>query len=72
MALKTARFRISIKDNLTGRALKIELIDWVGSRFSIRQNGLRATRMPEANISTVCAQLRRWMVRHVKTSRRIR
>lgn len=70
MARKTARFRISIKDNLTGEALKIELVPWIGSRFTIRQNGLIAGRIPHAGLSTVCNRLRRWLVRQVKASYR--
>lgn len=69
MALKRARFRISIKDNLTGRAFKIELLQLpFAQRFGVRQNGKRATTIAEANLSTVFARLRRWTVAEVKRS----
>jgi hypothetical protein len=55
MARKKAHFRISIEDNRTGHALKVELVDWIGSSFSIRQNGVRAGRVPHGTISVVCA-----------------
>ena len=51
MARKKARFRISIKDNLLGNSIKIELIDWIGSRYIVRQNGVNARRTPRANVS---------------------
>ena len=73
MALKKARFRISIKDNLTGRALKIELIERpLSGRYSLKQNGKPAERIREANLSTVFARLRRWVVYEVKRQRRNR
>ena len=69
MARKKARFRISLKDNLTGNALKIELLEGMGNRFSIRQNGVRARRTLHGNISVVCARLRHWLVTQAKASR---
>ena len=69
MARKKARFRISIKDNLTGRALKVELVQVpLTSRFVVRQNGIRAQRVREANLSTVFARLRRWVVAEARLS----
>jgi hypothetical protein len=70
MARKTARFRISIKDNLTGQALKIELIPWIGADYTVRQNGVIASRVPHANISKVCSRLRHWMALQVKAAYR--
>jgi len=70
MARKTARFRISIKDNLSGEALKIELLPWIGSRYTVRQNGLIAARIPHASLSIVCNRLRRWLVRQVNATYR--
>src|ERR1019366_2238510 len=70
MARKPARFRISIKDNRSGHALKIELLDWIGGSYEIRQNGVRATRIPHGTLSVVCARVRRWLVAQVKASRR--
>jgi hypothetical protein len=71
MALKKARFRISIKDNLTGRALKIELIERsLTGRYRVKQNGKPAQNIREANLSTVFARLRRWVVSEIKRQRR--
>jgi len=72
MARKTARFRISIKDNLTGKALKVELLPWIGTRYTIRQNGHIAGRIRHANLSAICGQLRHWLVQQVKAAYRIR
>jgi hypothetical protein len=66
MARKIARFRISIKDNLTGQALKIELLPWIGTSYTVRQNGRIAGRIRNANLSNVCGRLRRWLVRQAK------
>jgi hypothetical protein len=59
-----ARFRISIKDHATGKALKVELIEqpWPG-RFWIRQNGKSPRGRTDASLSMVFAQLRRWVVK---------
>ena len=70
MAHKKARFRISIKGNLTGHTLKVELLPYFGTKYTIRQNGIIAGRMREANVSVVCSELRRWLVRQVKASYR--
>ena len=70
MARKTARFRISIKDNLTGKALKVELLPWIGTKYTIRQNGVIAGRMREASLSVVCGKLRRWLVRQANEAYR--
>jgi hypothetical protein len=70
MARKTARFRISVKDNLTGQALKVELLPWIGTRYTIRQNGLIAGRIRHASLSVVCGRLRKWLVRQAKASLR--
>ena len=71
MARSKARFRISIKDNLTGRSLKVELIHqpWPG-RYWVRQQGKNAERVKEANVSTVFARLRRWLVYQAKQARK--
>ena len=70
MARRKARFRISLKDNLTGQALKIELLSWIVERYLVRQNGRSASRITEATLSVVCARLRRWLVRQAKTTYR--
>ena len=66
MARIKARFRISIRDNLTGETLKVELIPVIGSQFLIRQNGIRASRLRYGNLSQICSRLRRWLVREAK------
>jgi hypothetical protein len=71
MARQKARFRISIRDNLTSRALKIELVPRpLTSRYWVKQNGIRARNIKEANLSTVFARLRRWLVAELQRSRR--
>jgi hypothetical protein len=39
LARHTARFRISLRDNLTGLALKIEVLSWMGTRSAAWRNG---------------------------------
>lgn len=72
MARKTARFRISIKDNLTGQSLKVELLPWIPPRYTIRQNDRIADRIREATLSVMCGRLRRWLVRQAKAAYRNR
>jgi hypothetical protein len=71
MARSKARFRISLKDNLTGRSLKVELIEqpWPG-RYWLRQQGKNAERISEASVSTVFARLRRWLVQQARPARK--
>jgi hypothetical protein len=58
------RFRISIKDNATGKALKVELVEQPGpGRFWIRENGKLPRAQSKGNLSMVFAQLRRWVVK---------
>jgi len=60
MPRRRARFRISIKDSLTGASLKIELVESANlNRFRIRQNGLPAQRVQNATLSTVFSSLGR-------------
>lgn len=66
MARKKARFRISIKDNITGRALKLELLYVIGGHYLIRQNGLQAESMRYGNLTQITSRLRRWLVRQAK------
>ena len=71
MARRIARFRISLKDNRTGRSLKFEL--WHHCRldqYTSRQNGKRAKSVRVANLSVIFARLRRWLVAEEKRSRR--
>ena len=62
MARYKPRFRISIKDQATGKKLKIELLPmpWRG-RFAIRQNGRRPRKRPFGTTSEVFARLRSWV-----------
>jgi hypothetical protein len=62
MARYKARFRISIKDQATGKKLKIELLPlpWRG-RFALRQNGLRPNKRPFGTTSEIFARLRSWV-----------
>ena len=66
MPTARARFRISIKDHLTGEGLKVELVDapglWGERRYTIRLNGKPATKVKEATLSEVFHRLRRWTV----------
>jgi hypothetical protein len=71
MAREKARFRISLKDNRTGRALKVELWHYCRlDQYAIRQNGKRAKSVRAASLSVIFARLRRWLVAEELRSRR--
>jgi hypothetical protein len=67
MGRSPARFRISIKDNKTGRVLKVELIDaqglWGERRFRLRQNDKEPEQVKEASLTEVFDRLRKWVVK---------
>jgi hypothetical protein len=67
MGRSKARFRISIKDQLDGKTLKVELIEspgyWGERRFTIRANGRQAKKLQEATLTQVFDRLRRWAVK---------
>ncbi|MBI5382213.1 MAG: hypothetical protein HZA31_09970 [Opitutae bacterium] len=67
MGRSPARFRISIKDKRTGKALKVELIDapglWGERRFRLRQNGKEPELVKEATLTEVFDRLRKWLVK---------
>ena len=67
MGRSSARFRISIKGNKTGRALKVELIDapglWGERRFRLRQNGRNPDQIKKATLTEVFERLRKWIVK---------
>lgn len=67
MGRSPARFRISIKDNKTGKALKVELIDapglWGERRFRLRQNSRNPDQIKEASLTEVFERLRKWIVK---------
>ena len=62
-----ARFRVSRKDNKTGRALKVELIEarglWGERRYRLRVDGREPVKVKEATLTEVFDRLRRWLVR---------
>ncbi len=72
-----ARFRLSLKDQLSGESLKIELIpapnltpfvsNPAAKRYRIRLNGKVSTKVKEATLSEVFSRLRCWMVRKSKS-----
>ncbi len=67
MARVNARFRISIKDNETKRAIKVELIEarglWGERRYQLRLNGREPTTLKEATMTEVFERLRQWLVK---------
>ncbi|MEO5959239.1 MAG: hypothetical protein ABIR80_08990, partial [Opitutaceae bacterium] len=72
MARTPARFRVSIKDNMAKRSLKIELVDasglWGERRYRIRVDGRDAIRVPVATLSEVFDRLRRWVVKRADSA----
>lgn len=67
MPRSAARFRVSIKDNKAGRALKVELIEspglWGERRYRIRMDGREPANVKEATLTEIFDRLRRWLVR---------
>jgi len=67
MGRSPARFRISIKDNKTGKALKVEMIDapglWGERRFRLRQNDKEPEQVKDATLTEVFDRLRKWLVK---------
>lgn len=70
MARPPAHFRISLKDKLTDKSLKVELLDsrglWGERRYRVRVNGKRATKVEDITLTEVFARLRRWIVRQAR------
>ena len=66
MGKSAARFRISIKDNESSTAIKVELIEcpgrWGEKRFRLRVNNRDPVRIKEATLTDVFDRLRRWLV----------
>ncbi len=72
MARAKARFRLSLKDQLTGESLKVELIEAPDEspfppnptmrRWRVRVNGKAATKVKEVTLTDVFHRLRGWMV----------
>jgi hypothetical protein len=69
MSRRTARFRISIKDNEASTGIKVELIENRGpfgeQRFLLRVNGRSPHHIKEASLTEVFERLRRWLVKRV-------
>jgi hypothetical protein len=69
MGRQKARFRISIKDQASGKILKVELIPaermFRPGQYAVRINGRQATKVPEANLTEVFDRLRRWVAGQV-------
>ena len=67
MPRSAARFRLSIKDNKSRTAIKVELIDapglWGERRYRLRLNGREPAHVKEATLTEVFDRLRRWLVR---------
>ena len=67
MPRAAARFRLSIKDRMTGTALKVELIDaprlWGKRHYRWRLNGREPDHGKEATLTEVFERLRRWLVK---------
>jgi hypothetical protein len=72
-----ARFRLSLKDQLTGESLKVELIEapdespFVSNpsarRYRVRVNGRAATKVKDVTLTEVFNRLRGWLVSRTKT-----
>ncbi len=67
MSRSAARFRLSVKDNKTRTALKVELIAapgmWGERRYRLRVNGREPANLKVATLTEVFDRLRRWLVR---------
>lgn len=72
-----ARFRLSVKDHLTGDSLKVELIpapnetpftsNPAAKRYRIRVNGKASTKVKEATLTEVFNRLRGWLVKRAQS-----
>ena len=61
-----AHFSLVVWDHVTGKQLKVELIDLPfveGRQFRLRVNGLWAKKLPVASSSQVLQQVRTWLVK---------
>jgi hypothetical protein len=71
-----ARFRLSVKDQVTGESLKVELIpapndtpfvsNPAAGRYRVRVNGKASTNLKDATLTEVFIRLRRWLVRRAR------
>ena len=67
MSRPKAHDSLVVKDHVTGKQLKVELIDLPFAelgRFLVRVNGQWARKVPVASKSLVLRQVRGWLVRH--------
>ncbi|MGI9114529.1 MAG: hypothetical protein DLM52_01110 [Chthoniobacterales bacterium] len=61
-----AHFSLLVKDHLTQKQLKVELVDLPfadGRRFRVRVNGKWAAKVPVASKTMVLKQVRGWLVK---------
>ena len=67
MPRTNARFRLSIKDNVLRRTLKVELIEthglWGERRYRLRVDGRSPANVKEATLTEIFERLRRWLVK---------
>jgi hypothetical protein len=78
MGRPRARFRLSVKAQLTGESLKVELVpapnetpflsNPAARRYRLRVNGKAAEKVKEATLTEVFSRLRRWLVGRVRKS----
>ncbi len=62
-----AHYSLVVKDHVSGKQLKVELIDLPFSearRFRVRVNGQWARKVPVASKSLVVREVRCWLVRN--------
>lgn len=62
-----AHYSLVIRDHVSGKRLKVELVDLPFSenrQFRLRVNGQWARKVPVASKSLVLRQVRAWLVRH--------
>ena len=62
-----ARYSLVVKDHVTRKQLKVELIELPfteNRRFRLRVNGQWARKVPVASKSMVLQQVRSWWVKH--------
>lgn len=72
MGRPRARFRLSVKDQLTGESLKVELVPIpnetpfpsspAAHRYRVRVNGRAAEKVKEATLTEAFNRLRSWLV----------
>ena len=67
MARPKALYSLVVKNHLTGKRLRVELVDapfMENRRFRLRVNGQWARKMPVGSKTAVLRQVRGWLVKH--------